>query len=85
MSLIPLVEKSPVAGSCEHGSELLDSIISFPQKLSDCQLLKKDYAPVIWSFLYFINCTYCMACINLTRSFIDTERRRKNVQPFVQL
>jgi hypothetical protein len=38
-----------VAGSSEHGNELLGSIKGgeFLDQLSDCQLLKKDSAP--WS------------------------------------
>jgi hypothetical protein len=39
--------QGPVAGCCEHGNEPSGSIKGreFLDKLSDCQLLKKDSAP----------------------------------------
>jgi len=38
-----------MAGSCEHGNEPSGSVkdVEFLDQLSDCQLLKKDYAPRI--------------------------------------
>jgi hypothetical protein len=48
-----------VAGSCEHGNEFPGSIRGgeFVDKLSNCQLLKKNSALCSkCSFLMFINC-----------------------------